>query len=127
MCELYFEINKRTKAMDKLKKIFLLAFLQFIAVFASAQGIDYFKKANEAFIKGNYTYAVTMYKMYYVETGKNVSELQRQAELCRDNLKKADDAALTKDYATADEWETAEIKKIKQEHSGQRPLANRTK
>ena len=66
-----------------------------------AQGVDYLRKANEAFIKGNYSYAVTMYKMYYVETGKDVSELQRQAELCRDYLKKADNAALTKDYATA--------------------------
>ena len=66
-----------------------------------AQEIDYLRKANEAFIKGNYTYAVNMYNMYYAETGKDVSELKRQAELCRDYLKNADDAALTKDYATA--------------------------
>ncbi len=101
MCELYFEINKRTKAMDKLKKIFLLAFLQFIAVFASAQGIDYLKKANEAYINGNYNYAVTMYKMYYAETGSDISALQKQAEQCRDYLKSGDDAAIAKDYATA--------------------------
>ncbi len=75
---------------------------------AIAQQIDYLKKANEAFIKGNYAYAVTMYKMYYVETGKDISELQHQAVLCRDYLKNADDAALTKDYATA----TMNYKKI---------------
>ena len=34
---------------------------------------------------------------------------------------------LTKEYATADEWETAEIEKFKREHNGQRPLANRAK
>ena len=30
-------------------------------------------------------------------------------------------------YQTADEWETAEIEKFKQEHNWQRPLANRAK
>ncbi|MBO4823450.1 MAG: GIY-YIG nuclease family protein [Clostridia bacterium] len=34
---------------------------------------------------------------------------------------------LIKEYATADEWETAEIENFKQEHFGQRPLANRAK
>lgn len=34
---------------------------------------------------------------------------------------------LGSDYNSADEWETAEIEKFKQEHNGQRPLANRSK
>lgn len=34
---------------------------------------------------------------------------------------------LKKEYATADEWETAEIERFKQKHFGQRPLANRAK
>lgn len=30
-------------------------------------------------------------------------------------------------YQSADAWETAEIEEFKQEHNGQRPLANRAK
>ena len=71
-----------------MKKILLLItlFLFTLSNSAIAQQIDYLKKANEAFIKGNYAYAVTMYKMDYVESGKDLSELHHQAVLCRDYL-----------------------------------------
>ena len=91
--------------------LFLIAFSLFtFSNSAFAQGVDYLRKANEAFIKGNYSYAVTMYKMYYVETAKDVPELRKMAEDCKGFLESGDAAVARNDIETARANYTALLK-----------------
>ena len=80
--------------MNKVKRLFVFFLFLVCGQLAWAQVIDYLQKANASFIAGNYSHAVTMYRMYYAETGRDVSALLKVAEQCRNYLREGDDAAI---------------------------------